>query len=285
MKIQLQDFWKKIEYKLKIQDARKEAYYILKEFFQLNEKEFILNKEIELTKNQYKKILKIINERNLRKPFSYIFQKKEFYSMEFKVNEKVLIPRPETEKLIEITLEYLNHNSENQLVGLDIGTGSGCIAITLVKHSKKIQSMYAIDINKEALQIAKENAIRLLKEDHTILKFFLVDITKKINNQLFYDFDFIISNPPYVLKKEYEKLEPEIFYEPYESLVVEKPLNFFYKFFINCFKILKDKGILFLESSPTLIPLQQQILERIGIKNIRIYQDYSNFDRYIVIKK
>lgn len=285
MKIKLKNLWQKIQNKLTIQNSRKEAYYILKEFFQLNEKEFILNNEIELTKGQYKKILKIINERNLRKPFSYIFQKKEFYSMEFKINENVLIPRPETEKLIDIALDYLNSSTENPLIGLDIGTGSGCIAITIVKYCKKIQSMYAIDLSKEALQIAKENAICLLKENHTILKFLLLDITKKINNQFFYYFDFIISNPPYVLKEEYEKLEPEIFYEPYPSLVVKNPLYFFYKFFKNCFKMLKEKGILFLESSPTLIPLQKKILEKMGIENIKIYKDYSDFDRYLIIKK
>ncbi len=267
-----------------IPNSRKELFYILKEFLHLTEKDFIIDNEIDISYTKIKELISILKRRNQREPFSYIFQKKEFCSLDFKINHNVLIPRPETEDLVEITIQEIRKWNSNSLIGMDVGTGSGCIAISLIYYCDQIQLIHALDINPKAIELAKENASNILKQKIHRLKFFNIDlINQEYNYKEF--FHFIVSNPPYILYEEYKKLKPEIFFEPYTALVVEKPLYFFYKFFKKCYELLKNQGKLFLETSPSLVFLQTKILTKIGFQKIKILKDYNHLERYLIVEK
>lgn len=284
MKYHLSFLLKKLKKWLPIENSRIELMYILKEFLQLTEKDFIIDKKIELSRKKVKDLIFLLRKRSQREPFAYIFQKKEFCSLNFTINPNVLIPRPETERLVEIVIEEIQKSNSNSLVGLDVGTGSGCIAISLVYYCNKIHLLHAIDINPKAIELAKENARIILNEKFHRICFYTSDITKKEFNQKDY-FDFIVSNPPYVLYQEYINLDPEIFFEPYTALVVEKPLYFFYKFFKKCYFSLQKGGKLFLETSPSLIFLQSNLLKKIGFQNIKKLKDYNRLERYLIAER
>lgn len=267
-----------------IDEPHKESFYIIKYFFGLTEKDFILNKTIDITSKELKQLFLIAKKRNEGMPFSYLFHKKEFFSREFYINSNVLIPRPETEQLVELVLKEIQP-LQLSLTAIDIGTGSGCIAITLVKESHNIKRMIAIDIDKKALNIARINKHKLLDENQKkILKFLKLDFINH-NYNFKHDIDFIVSNPPYVLEHEYKLLNNELFYEPEIALLVKEPEKFYYSFFYKSYNILKMGGFIFVESSPTLIPIQTQILKNLNIKYFKIYKDYQNQDRFLFIKK
>ncbi len=268
-----------------LENPRKESIYILKNYLNLQEKDFILNSVIYLNKKQLKELIQIINRRKEGVPFAYIFRKKEFFSIPFFINEFVLIPRPETEILVEYVLKEIQRLNKKYFC-LDIGTGSGCIPISIIKNSHQIQKFIAIDVSKEALKVARKNKILNLNiEQQKILKFIKLDFIKSGEKLNFINFDIIVSNPPYILKEELIQLEKEIFYEPIIALLVEEPYIFYKKFFENCMILLKKGGMLFLESSPRLIPLQIEILNKMNISDMEIFQDYQNLERFLVIKK
>lgn len=267
-----------------VDEPYKESFYIIKHFFGFNEKDFILNKNLNINLKELKKLLQILKKRNDGVPFSYLFQKKEFFSREFYINSCVFIPRPETELLVELVLKELKF-FKMPLIGLDIGTGSGCIAISLIKHAKNIKRLIAIDIDKKALNVARINKNRLLdKEEKKILKFLKCDFILE-DRSWDQELDFIVSNPPYVLESEYQNLNKEVFYEPKVAIVVKDPEKFYFRFFQKSYKILKKGGFMLFESSPTLIPLQIQILKRLNIVSYKVLKDYQNLNRFLFIKK
>ncbi len=286
MKISIHKLLVHLSKKIKhLENPRKESIYILKNYLNLQEKDFILNSIVHFNKKQLKELIQIINKRKEGIPFAYIFRKKEFFSIPFFVNEFVLIPRPETEILVEYILKEIQRLNTKYLC-LDIGTGSGCIPISIIKNSHQIKKFIAIDISKEALKVARKNKILNLNlEQQKILKFLQLDFIKSGEKLNFMNFDIIVSNPPYILKEEFIQLEKEIFYEPMIALVVENPYIFYKKFFKNCMILLKKGGTLFIESSPKLIPLQLEILNEMNISNIEIIQDYQNLERFLIIKK
>ncbi|GIX42048.1 MAG: release factor glutamine methyltransferase [Leptospiraceae bacterium] len=285
MNIELQKLWKNIEKKLNhIENPRKESLYILKLFLGIDEKDLLLNKKIYLSLNDLKELYRITNKRNQYIPLAYLFQKKEFYSMEFYVNPDVLIPRPETEQLVDLFLKIIK-NKKN-LSCLDIGTGSGCIPISILYYSDNIKYFLAIDISKKAIEVANKNKKTLLNKDkQQLLEIQQLDFIHDIKTISNKEFDFIVSNPPYVLPDEYKQLDKELFYEPEIALIVNNPYDFYYKFFKNCLDILHKSGSIILESSPTLIPLQIKIIKELGYKAHEVYKDYQNLDRFLVIKK
>ncbi|AWU42653.1 peptide chain release factor N(5)-glutamine methyltransferase [Blattabacterium punctulatus] len=179
----------------------------------------------------YKELIRKLWELKKNRPIQYVIGKTNFFGMDFLVNEKVFIPRPETEELVSwIINDYKIKNSENIQI-FDIGTGCGCISITLKKKLPKIRSIHAIDLSHEILSIARINS-----KLHNV-KIFLrkVDI---IHNLIFlqkikkYPVNIIVSNPPYVRVSEKKFMHPNIFqYEPFQALFVpdEDPFIFYKK--------------------------------------------------------
>ena len=176
-----------------------------------NRLDLFLNLEKNLSKNEINEFFNSIQERRKLKPISKIIKKKNFWKYDFFVNSNVLDPRPETELIIEEVLRNIKDRKKQYKI-LDIGTGSGCLAICLAKELTN-SKITAIDISKRAINVAKKN-IKLKKLEHQIdLK--LIDINK-IKDK----YDIIVSNPPYLTECEYEKAQEEIKnFEPKVALV------------------------------------------------------------------
>lgn len=184
-----------------------DALILLKTVLKKDEIFVLTNPDYELSEKQEKHFYTLLKKRLMLYPMAYITGKKEFYGIEFMVNEHVLIPRPETEILVEETIKTAKTISAESIV--DIGTGSGCIAITLSNILNK--KVFASDISKSALQVAKLNRSRHKAKVDLILSNGIDWIGKKV--------DIIVSNPPYVSKEDYINLSKDVKYEPKEALI------------------------------------------------------------------
>ncbi len=191
----------------KIKTADLDAIIILEKALDKNDVFIISNPEYKLSTKEEKEIKRLTDIRAKLYPISYINGKKEFYLFEFYVNEDVLIPRPETEMLVDKVAE-LAKEFEKPIVA-DIGTGSGCIAISI---SKLIDAyVIASDISYKALRVAKKNATNLNADIKLIQADALSFLKKKI--------DIIVSNPPYIDEKDYQSLQKDVLFEPKEALI------------------------------------------------------------------
>ncbi|QXP68324.1 peptide chain release factor N(5)-glutamine methyltransferase [Polaribacter sp. AHE13PA] len=226
-------------------------------------------------------IKNIVKRLQKEEPIQYILGETEFYSLPFLVDENTLIPRPETEELVEWVIneiqEIRSKNQDNKLNILDVGTGTGCIPISLAKNLNNV-SISAIDVSLEALKKAKQNAV-LNKVDITFLE---IDILKA--KELPKKYDFIISNPPYV--RELEKIEINnnvLQNEPHLALFVddENPLIFYKKIADLAKQYLTKNGLLFFEINQYLGKETLEMLQQKGFKNIELKKDFSGNDRMI----
>lgn len=250
-------------------------YYISMEYLLVyNRSDCIINSNQVLNKSQLSKIKQIVAELKTNKPIQYILGKTEFYGLKIKVNEHTLIPRPETEQLVDWILK------ENFVAALDIGTGSGCIPIALAKH--KDAKVLAIDVSEDALLIAEENA----KNNEVEIDFIHQDILQTNSLQ---KVDLIVSNPPYVLESEKEKMQENVLdYEPELALFVEdkNPLIFYKKIASLAFNFLNENGKLFFEINAKFGKETIEMLADIGFVNIELKKDMNDKDRMIkAIKK
>jgi len=228
-----------------------------------------------VTDNEKKKFLDYLNRRKINEPISYILEKKEFWDYNFFIEKGVLIPRPETELLVENILKIKKNKNYSYNI-LEIGTGSGCIIISLLKEFK-FSSGVGIDISKKALQISKKNS-ELLKVNKK-LKFYLVDLQKF---KTFQKFDIIVSNPPYITEYRIINLSEDIKrFEPKSALLGGK-LGYEYieKIIKNYSKFLKKNGILALEMGDNQFQNINEILKKNGfivsIKSILINKQVRN---------
>jgi len=211
-------------------------------------------------------------------PIQYIYGVSHFYNLKFKVTPEVLIPRPETEELVEIVIK----NTKNQLINiLDMGTGSGCIAISLAKFLSNA-NVSAIDISEKALQIAKINATN----NGVDIKFYKENIL--IINSLPENYDIIVSNPPYVRNLEKAEMQPNVLHhEPHQALFVEdiNPLIFYDKISKLAYKYLKDNGKLYFEINQYLGIETQKMITKNGFSQVELKKDFFGNDRFIVAEK
>ncbi len=212
------------------------------------------------------------------KPIQYILEEAWFYGMKFFVNEHVLIPRPETEELVELVLNEIKRELGRPLNVLDIGTGSGCIPVSIKKNAQAVE-IYAIDISKEALDVAKKNAETL----DTTINLAEVDIltTDNIDN---IKFDYIISNPPYItLNESGDMNENVVDFEPHLALFVadNDPLVFYKSITEFASKNLNEEGKLFFEINQKYGRLVKQLMESKGFESVEIYKDINGNERIV----
>lgn len=205
-------------------------------------------------------------------PVQYIVGDVDFYGNIIKVDKRVLIPRFETEGLVEIALKYLDNTN---LDIVDLGTGSGCIAITLKKKLPKI-NMDAVDISKDALDVAIENA----KLNNVDINFYNGDMLEPLNKK----YDCIISNPPYIAYDE-EVMDIVKNNEPNNALYADNDGLYFYEDILkNSLNFLKDKYYIFFEIGYN----QGNRIKKIALKyldcDVEIKKDLQGFDRYVIIK-
>lgn len=208
-------------------------------------------------------------------PIQYIVGETAFYGLLFKVDKNVLIPRPETEELVEWIIK--NHKKDDSLKILDIGTGSGCIAISLAKNLPNAK-VSALDISEEALNVAKNNAaMNQVKVD--FVQADILTIEKLSTN-----FDIIVSNPPYVRETEKARMQQNVLSnEPHLALFVkdENPLLFYDKIAELAKKHLTKNGVLYFEINQYLGMETVDLLKSKGFKNVELKKDIYGVDRMV----
>ncbi|MBK5208987.1 MAG: peptide chain release factor N(5)-glutamine methyltransferase [Flavobacteriaceae bacterium] len=208
-------------------------------------------------------------------PIQYILGETAFYGLQFKVDKNVLIPRPETEELVDWIIQ--NHKNKNNLKILDIGSGSGCIAISLAKNLPNAE-VSAIDISAEALNVAKNNAA-LNQVNVNFLKADILTISKLPGT-----FDIIVSNPPYVRELEKTQMQQNVLSnEPHIALFVknENPLLFYDKIAELTKNHLTENGVLYFEINQYLGSKTVDLLKTKGFINIELKKDIYGVDRMV----
>ena len=266
---------------LKLNDIRSynlDSEILLSSTLKLDRSQLLLNlgKRIE---NQEKKIFfNFIERRSKNEPIAYITGYKEFWKSKFKVNKNVLIPRPDTETIIEQVLDELDINSSKKI--LDIGTGSGCIIISILNERKKCFGV-GIDISKNAVKLAKYNA-KIQHIDNRI-KFLNSDIDNFCGDK----YDLIISNPPYIKHHEINGLEKDIKnHEP--KVALDGGIDGYNKIRLIIEKsstLIKKRGKLFLELGINQTRETLKILNLNGFCKIKVIKDLASKNRCIVSTK
>jgi release factor glutamine methyltransferase len=253
-------------------------YLILEEKNQLKRIDLALNPDLTFSNEEMQLWNSILEQLHQEIPIQYLLGKTSFYGLDFEVNSAVLIPRPETEELVEWIISYDQiHKSTNPLRILDIGTGSGCIAISLAKNIPNAQ-VFAIDVSKKALVTAKKNA----EINDVNVTFIEKNILE--TNDLEQQFDIIVSNPPYVRELEKQEIKKNVLdNEPHLALFVEDndALVFYRKIAELAQKNLSERGQLFFEINQYLGKEMIELLEKRGFKNIELRKDIYGNDRMI----
>jgi release factor glutamine methyltransferase len=259
-------------------EAESFFYLILEEKQQLKRIDLALQPDLVLSEEEIKVWNSILEQLKLEIPIQYLLGKTSFYGLDFEVNDNVLIPRPETEELVDwIISNNQTISKSSSLKILDIGTGSGCIAISLAKNLSNAQ-VFAIDVSEKALTTAKNNAI--LNEVN--VTFIEQNILETLD--LKQEFDIIVSNPPYVRNLEKEEIKKNVLeYEPHLALFVEDndALIFYRKIAELAQKNLSNSGQLYFEINQYLGKEMIELLEGMNFKNIELRKDIYGNDRMI----
>jgi len=259
-------------------EAESFFYLILEEKHKLRQIDLALNHELTFEENDFVIWDELVRQLKKEVPIQYLLGKTNFYGLDFEVNENVLIPRPETEELVEwIINENSNPDKSKKTKILDIGTGSGCIAISLAKNLPNAE-VFGIDVSKKAIETAKRNAVK----NNVDVTFVLLDILE--TEELRCNFDIIVSNPPYVRNLEKEEIKKNVLdYEPHLALFVEDndALIFYKKIASLAQKRLFEKGKLYFEINQYLGKEMIELLENMDFKNVELRKDIYDNDRMI----
>ena len=261
-------------------------FYLLLESYQGKKRiDLALNPDMEMDALQLIQWESALSELLNQKPIQYIIGATEFYGLPFMVNENTLIPRPETEELVDWIVAESRNSATGSLKILDIGTGSGCIAISLAKNLPNAE-VFAVDVSEKALAVAKKNAdtnkvkVNFIQAD--ILKINdLVELPTS-NFQLPTHFDIIVSNPPYVRHLEKAEIKPNVLeHEPHLALFVEDTdaLLFYRKIVELAKENLVEKGKLFFEINQYLGKETLELLEKFGFNSTELKKDIYGNDR------
>ncbi|WP_136668750.1 peptide chain release factor N(5)-glutamine methyltransferase [Flavobacterium sp. H122] len=253
-------------------------YIVLEAFHQMKRIDFAMQPDFELDVVQLLQWETVLSQLKEQKPIQYILGETEFFGLPFYVNENTLIPRPETEELVDWILSNNQIiKSTNPLKILDIGTGTGCIAISLAENLPNAE-VYALDVSEKALEVAKRNA-RTNNVDVHFLHQSILEI-----EDLGQQFDIIVSNPPYVRNLEKEEIKKNVLdYEPHLALFVEDDdaLLFYRKITQLAQKNLSNSGALYFEINQYLGKEMISLLENHHFSNIELRKDIYGNDRMI----
>lgn len=277
----LEIFKKSCEYlrKFGVPNPKVDTEYIFSEVLGVNRNILTLSMSREIDDNKKNKIKEMLIARGKnRKPLQYILGEWEFYGYPFKTDERALIPRPDTEILVE-QCKLLMYD-KNSCDILDMGTGSGAIAISLAKELAN-SNVLGLDISPKAIELAEENK-NLNKASN--VNFILSNLFEKIENK---KFDLIISNPPYISLKEYETLMPEVKnYEPMNALTDSSDGLFFYEEISkHAGDYLNENGYLAFEIGYNQAESLKKILKNNSFELINLIKDYSGNDRVVIARK
>ena len=267
---------------------------LLEHYFNIDRMKIAMDPELRLSESEMLTLHFAVKELLKNKPVQYIIGETEFCGMRFFVNENVLIPRPETEELVNKLAVTPNSSFRPKRSGvekspthisiLDIGTGSGCIAISLAKLLKD-SSVTTVDVSEKALEVAKKNA----EANEVSVTFIKDDILNPQNRDLLNgQFDIIVSNPPYVCESEKSEMRANVLdYEPSTALFVSDndPLVFYRKILEFAQKTLKPNGAIWFEINEKFGKEMKNLCLEKGFKNVEIIKDFRGRERVVRIKK
>ena len=258
----------------KISTSRLDSELLLSKILDKNREEILINLEQKICQKYFLKYKQLIQRRSQCEPIAYIVKEKEFWSKNFLVSSDTLIPRPETELIVEKLTKIFE---EKKISILDIGTGTGCILISLLSELKNSKGI-GIDISKKALRIAEKNS-----EQHGMknkIKFF----HKSLDSKFYQKFDLIVSNPPYIKKSEIKNLKEDVRkFEPRIALDGGNDgLDLIKKVIYKSRYILKIKGLLALEIGNEQFNKVSKILKKNNFKIEHIVKDYKDNIRGII---
>ncbi|MCB0432849.1 MAG: peptide chain release factor N(5)-glutamine methyltransferase [Mangrovimonas sp.] len=267
---------------------------LLEQYLGIRRIDLILNPNLTITKSEEQPLFEALSRLKLEEPIQYIIGETEFYGLKLKVNKHTLIPRPETEELVDFIIKSVASSvslqsqprSNKPLKILDIGTGSGCIAIALAKNIPGAK-VYAMEVSENALKLARENA----KSNGVEVTFIHQDILTASHAELFpasQKFGLIVSNPPYVRHLEKVEIKNNVLnYEPHLALFVEDndPLVFYRAIAQFAVENLTENGQLFFEINQYLGEEMIRLLEGFGFQEIELRKDLFGNDRMLKAMK
>jgi release factor glutamine methyltransferase len=259
------------------QEIRSHMLIICRDILRLTITDIYLNRDINLPGEKWKELEGIVERLQKQEPIQYIRGYADFFGMSFHVTPGVLIPRPETEELVEMIIK---ENQESCRI-LDIGTGSGCIAISLAKYLPQA-TITAWDISEQALTVARENNDRL----GTTVFFCNRNVLNISSCEE--EYDLIVSNPPYITQVEKAEIEARITnWEPDIALFVpnDDPLRFYRHIALLGRKLLADKGKLYVEINQAYGEETADILRKLRYENVRITKDLLGKDRFVTAQR
>ncbi|NTW62599.1 MAG: peptide chain release factor N(5)-glutamine methyltransferase [Chlorobiaceae bacterium] len=268
-----------------VDEARISAELLLASVLGLDRLGLYLNHNRPVYPGELETFRALCRQRLEGRPVQYIIGEQFFYGLSFFVDERVLIPRPETELLVEHALEFLGGVPSLSVPDagqhlLDIGTGSGCIAVTLASRLPCLR-VTAIDISAEALSVARNNADRHGVADR--IRFLHADLFSLSAESGQNDpFDVIVSNPPYIAEDEWAGLQPEVrLYEPKVALATRDGIECYHAVAEVAPSLLKSGGMLCFESHADTALKVGEIMERCGFSSVVVMKDYSGHDRVV----
>lgn len=269
-----------------IEDSRLNAELMLCEILNYDRINLYLNFERPLNAEEKEIFKSFLRRRIKREPLQYILGKSNFLGYNFLVNKDVLIPRPETEYLVELSLSVIKENELDKFNILEIGTGCGCISISLSRELDKLNKNYhidAIDSSSKSIELALKNS-QLNAVNSEKLSFLVIDILK--DEMDFNKYDLIISNPPYIPYDEYEKLPEEIkLYEPANTLTDFEDGLKFYKRIMQLLSKWKNKIVCLFEIGYNQKSKLETLLKNHKIENYKFERDLNNHFRYLIINQ
>jgi len=261
--------------KKRIKTAQLDCQILMSKAINKEKKLLILNPNSEISKKNLDYFNTLIDQRSNRKPIAYILERKSFWKYEFNVNQDVLIPRPDSEVLVEQVLKITKNKKRLNL--LDVGVGSGCLLLSILKEKKNFYGT-GIDISKKSLNICKINSQKLgLNERLKLIK-------SNIDNFHIGKYDLIISNPPYIKKNDLKCLEEDIIgYEPKHALDGGiEGLSEIRKVISRSSELIKKKGFLILEIGFNQKNQVKRFLQNEGFYIRKVVKDLSGHDRCII---
>lgn len=273
-----------------VSDADFDAFALLEYVTGVSKSDFFFKKSDEISDSCYERYIELIERRSKRVPLQHITNRQNFFGYDFYVDSNVLIPRQDTEVLIEKILEVIEANFNVEISSdisiLDMCTGSGCIAITiykeLIKRGFNIDAT-AVDLSKDALAVTEKNVENLvgIKALNNTFHIIESDMFSNINNNRSYD--IIVSNPPYIPTRDIEKLEPEVRdYDPIMALDGDTDGLRFYRRIIEESSNYLNNGFIAFEIGYNQGDDVKSLLEEKGYKDIHIYKDLGGLDRVII---
>lgn len=260
-------------------DATVDAWLLTEEVLGITRAQYFINPQRLVNKDDADKFFKFIDMRCNKIPLQHIIGKQEFMGLSFNVNEDVLIPRQDTELLVESVLNYLKQNIQGKKVKvLDMCTGSGCIAISIKKLAENVD-VTAVDLSQNALKVAIDNA----KQLDAKVTFIESDLFENVSGK----YDIIVSNPPYISKSDIETLMEEVKnHEPMMALDGDEDgLKFYKKISEKLNEYLSDDGMIFYEIGYDQGKTVPDILKQYNFKDINVYKDLSENDRVVIARK